>query len=598
MDLFQAFDFKNIVTTIIINISISVLFYSLFFFIVMAIKQKYLKRTWNKNNLKLFFILSGFITSFLSPIFFYISINLNIYSIFLSQIIIYFLLSIFTSWFLLIGIFPIFLTVSCIRFLLPNFNVNIEFLIYIILSYIVIWLFSFILEKIKLNRTTYIFAFIITLFLFMILISYLLFDYSLFINNFINEISNILLFVILYVISLYLQNLIRNTFKLKIHIQYDNDIFVNNSYSEIAINDFIKSKEICKGIFFKINIDNSFNKDDYEEKLINELFKNFKNECLYFKTYKNKYCLFFPIEKNESIDLKKIISNNYQEKRDNRDFLFNYEFIFKKINNELNMLNDKKINFFCHALIYGIHYCNFQKIISILDNENNFKSEKNIIQMFNCENINYFYEEKKNFLAIKNNYNLYDLELSLDEIELSYFFIDKYEKFLVVHISKNDENNIDISEYLQTIQNAEVKKYIVRNFAARSLKLLSKLVKINENYNYKLILEYSIYHLESDEFSLEEILKYFYILGLKINSVIFNFDFKNYNDQYIKQNFYNNLKLMKQKGFLISFSNVEKNNLIKYEFCVNEIDYFFLNNNSYIDKKIKSKKIKYINFTH
>jgi len=198
-----------------------------------------------------------------------------------------------------------------------------------------------------------------------------------------NEISqeNILLTFFFYflvselflLISYYFYRIYNKVKLLAQNVEYDNEFFVNYSYSYQVISDFIKDHNIEIGIvaIFSFNgyenLNYRFGKKAFnkiEQQVLNVLKNDFDlKKTIFFKTFSNHFACFIDLS-NQEIDLKKIYEGNNLKSRSLDDPLFFLEKITTKVPTDLDYNHQSvKVNLKFFASLYNIHSNNFDELV-------------------------------------------------------------------------------------------------------------------------------------------------------------------------------------------------------------------------------------------
>lgn len=596
----NSFSLSEIVISSLIGLLISAFLFSLLFFILISLKWKIYSFK-NITLLKKIVInfLFGFFISFISILMYQVSIKLDASYLIFSQIPIFMICSLFFSTFTMLGISPGFLVINCIYIFKIMTSYDLNYVIFLFIFYALSFIWVFISRFIFETKITYVLITSFFLFALIVLLALIIFDNSLFFNYLVLISLNYVLFFILYLIAFYINNLFLNTYRLKTSIKYDNDVFVNNGYSEIAFKQYIKKHEIETGLFITfdfLNIDKLLYEkgkgvlDETQKMFLKYIMLYFGKNCLYFKTKNNEYGIFFKIPKNK-LTLKKSVLNNYSNKRPENDFLKNYELIFNEFPNKINFNNNEyDISISCFCSIYGIHSTNFNKLEEFNEiTRNNFKdlSKQNIVKIYDYKkNINF---DLQDFVNKKNELLLDNAEISLVEKKLNIY---KQKKKMIVLTSelfwtsqnvfnKNDLTFLDVNE--------KDKIFISRNIAYRSLKLFNNYLTIDKKTSYKLLLSYEFNYLNSEDFNLFLFNKVFDKFHIKLNQIVLCINLLNVNNNIGYDQFISNILKIKEMNIQIAFENV--NLSIKDEDLYQIADYLIFKN----QKEIKKIDLTFIN---
>lgn len=604
-------DFNNIedlIVSSILSITITTLLFSIVFFLLTLFQKKIftIKNVSYQKKIILNIVL-GTLLSLISLVLFEIGILIGNQYFFVSQTIFFLVFALFTSTFIMIGIAPGFITINVLYFLYNNFYVNQQELIYAIIFFLFASITVFVVRFIFENKFFGCFFSILILFLIMTLLAYMVFDEQGYIIYISINVVSFFLFLILYTISYHINNLLNKTYSLKTSIQYDNDIFVNNGYSEIAFKKYIQKNNIQTGIFFTLNfldIEKLLYKkgraslEEVKKTFVKYIYYNFGNECFYFKTKKNKYAIFVPTPKCE-INLKNSISNNFSLKRNEVDFLKKYELYLEKLPKKINIDKDDfnvRVNAICS--LYGIHSNNFKTLDTY--NENSYKIIKNkkqlnSIYLFNYLD-NYYDKEKDEFEKISQLLKLNEIELSIDEKMFVNAFNNSHQYFFVSNIIWIEKNIYYFSEIYSQFMNHETIAYLLRYFGYQALKLFNNYLFIDTKNRSKLIIDYPLEYLDSSEFNLNNFLKKFDKFNFNQTKVVLNFNCKNFDIDKLSELAFLNLKKLNDKNVKTAITLNEKDlSILKKIF---NVDYLFLEKNvskqklQKIKKEIKDKKCK------
>lgn len=560
---------QEIIVNGIISLSISLLLFSVFFFILILISKRFLVFKTNILYKKaLAYILLGFLSSFTS-IFLYI-VGRAVYSqyIILSQLFVFFLFGLFTSSFLMVGIFPGFVGINLYYYFVFDQSTTQTYqLIFMMIFFVLISVLVFVSRFIYENKFIYIFLSVVFLFLLMTLLAYLMFDYDIFLSIGILEAINFIIFIALFIVATYILNIIDNTYQLKTSIKYDNNIFVNSGYSEIAFKEFVKKNNVNFGLFLTFDFKNiemilkeKGNKTllEIQKNFIKNIYFYFGEECFYFKTKVNEYGLFFKIDKKD-ITLKKSIYNNKNISRSNDDFLKQYEIVLNRFPKKINIENEEyDISIACYGSIYGIHSNQYNKLESYnqIQKKKNHEIKTNIISLFDIKN-NLTLNDNE-FKKIKNKYLFDKAILNLEKLNF------KYNKHPIL---KNNliwipYNVLNYEDFLKMDLKEKELNYISRHFAYKFLSLIQQYIQ-NTNYKNELFwLDYPIDYVCSKEFDIDKFIKVFKLFNIQPKTIILNFDMFNFKKKEFDKISIKNLNDLKNSKFKLSFANCKKDKFI------------------------------------
>lgn len=571
---------QDILVNAIVNLSISIFLFSVSFFILILISKRFFVFK-NKIFYKkiLAYVCLGIAFSFVSVALYAIADVVELEYIILNQIIFFFLYGLFTSSFTMVGITFGFIGIN-VYYLFHNAMDTIAIdMSYLTIFYVLIGVLVFVSRFIYENKFFYIFFSFVFLFLFMALIAYLIYDYDKFFSIFIIELIDFVIFVVLYLIANYINTLIENTYKLKTSIKYDNNIFVNSGYSEIAFKEYIKKNNINFGLFLTFDFKNAelilkdkgnFTLQEIKKQFIKQIYFHYGENCFYFKTGNNDYGIFLEVDKRQ-ITLKKSIINNKLILRTDDDFLKEHETFLKKIPKKINFENKNyDIQLVCYGSLYGIHANEYNKLISFNQKLKSeiYNNKENIIKL-------YAYKENKNELKqlqkIKKKHNLNKVIFNTEILDV---------KLNNKKICKNDliwaEKNIFSYQdlYLYNFNETEL-NILIRHFAYKFLSLFKQINQTSNNLLY--FLDYSLDYVLSNEFNVENFINKIKLFNLSPNKIILNFNLKNVDITYFERVMIDNLISLANKKIKISFSNFDHLNKEKFEHIFNKIDIFLWN---------------------
>lgn len=577
---------ENLFILIIINLFSAILIFTGFFFVFVNISKKifsFRNMSFWKSSLVYFGL--GFLFSSVCPILILISVQFNLTSMVLNQVVLLIIFSLLTSTFSYLG--------AGVGFIISNivfsFTIGDGFLAnqfsFIVIFYLLggLWVF--------LNRFFFqinfksVFLTSIALFLLPFLLVLVFFDDSLLLDVFINLISNYVLFLILYAISVYVHNLVNETYKLKSSIMYDSDYFVNSSYSSLAFSEYIKKSKAQSGLFLTfdfMNIENIITNEgskfaeNIKKNFIKYIFYNVGKEAFYFKTFQNEYGLFISLD-YKNINLSKSVSNNSLDKRTEDDFLKKFEIILEGFPTEVDYNGVKyPVSIYCFAGLYGVHSCDFFELIK--NNQNlkrnwDLKNYKNIIKLFH-QTINVDNEDKKISKYFKENHDLNRMTISLVEQKIE----DKNNvKYLFPKISWLSENIYSFEKLNKSFNNTQHLNFIYRNIAYRSLVLFNQFLVSNPNNDLLLAFYYPLESFANKSFRINDFLYKFSKNNINPKQIVFIFDLS-------KSKTINNPEVLdilielKKNGFKFAFKNYSKNKInLKPDYLLNQHDQLVAN---------------------
>lgn len=605
---------ENLFIQIVISLFSAILIFAAYFFVFINVSKKifsFKNMSYWKSLIINFFL--GLLFSTVSPLLILISYQIDSSYIVLSQIILLVLFSLFTSTYSYCGSTIGFL-ISNILFYTSSNAFPVDSFIFVLIFFVLggFWVF--------LNRFFFqikfksIFWTSDLMFLLEFLFIFILFNQNQIIDVVVNLVSSYVLFLILYAISIYLYNLINETYKLKSSIMYDNDYFVNSSYSSLAFAEYVKKSKAQSGLFLTFNFMNIENiivnegsefAENLKKNFIKYIFYNFGKEIFYFKTPQNEYGLFVPIDYKQ-INLNVSVKNNSLLKRTDDDFLRKFEIILEGFPTKIDYNgNIYPVSIYCFAGIYGIHSCDFYELIK---NNHNLKKNwdinnyKNLIKLFN-QTIVIDDENKSTTKYFKMNHDLNGLTVSLIALDN-----DKKNKYIFLYpkISWPSENVYSLNRLVKKFENNfDHMQFIYRNIAYRSLVLFNQFLISSENKDYLLCIDYPIEVFGKKWFRINDFLYKFSKNDIDPKKIIFIVDSKNERN-FSNQKILSVMNELKKKGFEFAFLNLNKEN---FKICKNFMPNFVAikhdnllmdtrNNKNYfkeLNQFAKEKKLSMIN---
>lgn len=470
----------NIIPIIIINSLIAIIVFIIMSFIILSIQNKVL----NFKNISIFkekiiYLFFGFIVIIfliINQIIFYelfnipelnnineligeeiIQIRDTFLSIFVFLLQLFFILAFSLKVSLFSSLIP-FVFIILLQFLIPISDINffiesniIKISLFLITS-IVFLFFARLFFKQK-STVIYFFLFFLVPIFF---ISNLIVDFSFFgkVNNLsvfsIIFVLTIIYFFLLYIINGKIFTSIYGTNLLKQSIMFDNNNFVNFSFSENYFKNWVITNKVDQGTFILLKFSNEkIAKRFLKDKVIRIIYKkfltiiveNFKKDFIFLRGLNGEYYFF-----TKNNDIRKI--NN------------KINFLFEKLPNNF-ILKGKKfpLLFKFYGVQYGKSANNFNELVNCLDESSKNKGVNNKRHLIMYSFI------QKNFIK-NNDYKKLTQKIRVDSIRVRLLSTKNiwFPKIII-----NNKTLKDVNEILIEIDNLEIKELLIRHIAYLTL---------------------------------------------------------------------------------------------------------------------------------
>lgn len=556
--------------TIFINSIASIGIFALLYFLIKNISYKLFSfKNINYTKKILIHIFLGFLFSGISPLLLYIGKSIDSSYSILTQVFVLTTFSLFTSTISIIGILPTFIISNIFLVDDPTYKWFFFALIFYFLSSCFVFIIRFFFEN---NIKTILMTSPIYFGLLIVLVA-TFYRNNDFTNFAINMVINFVLFYLLYWIALTLTNIIDKTYNLRLSIQYDGDYFVKSTYAFSTFEDYLLRNNIDTGVLITFDIlgierivavEGKDFAERIEKNFISYLVHSFGEDTFYFKTSKNKYAIFRKINK-ENINLNQSIVGNNKKRREDNDFLYDFQKKLDELPKGVDFNNKKyDVNIIGFASIYGVNSSDFGELINnneIIKETWNKEIEFNSLQLYETHKIRYL-NEYNQLVSLTKKIKLNSFNLKLVEILGGKNIEDMKGNYLTLASSSFSEGIFSKESLYAKYKDEKTDlSLIMRNFAWRALALFSNYAEnIDDNNKYKLIIDYPIYELKKDQFT-----NYNFLAKLRKNNVdphnvIINFDVANIIK--MEQSILAKIVSLKKEGVNICFDNINETNLV------------------------------------